>query len=237
MQMFPHVRKAGARSNDMVLDAIWMNCFWITKPFKRLYFEVWKIFPGPVLEPVLFGHGPKFVWNDRNKLSYFGQNVLKYRLMNTDTASFNATVRQTTEMSQRRKKQTRMQVFLGGTLVFRGVVGQLFDKGKVDLSVICEKTATKLPSHGTAIKKTLLRHGLSLANNACPAHRLVNTPTFIRFAIATVTSETRPVFKGRTFCAQYRLSCSSSCCFRHEGCWTAADFFLSITWWCRGEAR
>jgi len=34
------------------------------------------------------------------KLSHFGQNVSKYRLMNTVTASFNTTVRQMTEMSQ-----------------------------------------------------------------------------------------------------------------------------------------
>jgi len=37
---------------------------------------------------------------NEKKLSHFGQNVSKYRLMNTVTASFNTTVRQMTEMSQ-----------------------------------------------------------------------------------------------------------------------------------------
>jgi len=30
--------------------------------------------------PVFFGHRPKRFWNDRKKLSHFGQNVRKYRL-------------------------------------------------------------------------------------------------------------------------------------------------------------
>jgi len=52
-----------------------------------------------------FGHRPICFWNDRKKLSHFGQNVWKYRLINTVTASFNTTLRQMTEMSQRKKKQ------------------------------------------------------------------------------------------------------------------------------------
>ena len=50
-----------------------------------------------------FGRRPKLFWNDRKKLSHFGQNFWKYRVMNTVTASFNTTVRQMTEMSQRKK--------------------------------------------------------------------------------------------------------------------------------------
>jgi len=44
----------------------------------------------------------KLFWNDRNKLSQFGQKVWKYRLMNIFTASFNTIVRKMTEMSQQR---------------------------------------------------------------------------------------------------------------------------------------
>jgi len=40
------------------------------------------------IEPVFFGHRPQWFWNDRKKLSHFGQNVWKYRLMNTVTVSF-----------------------------------------------------------------------------------------------------------------------------------------------------
>jgi len=39
-------------------------------------------------------------------LSHFGQNVLKYTLMNTVTASFNTTVRQLTEISQQKMTET-----------------------------------------------------------------------------------------------------------------------------------
>jgi len=47
-----------------------------------------------------FGHRPKWFWNDRKKSSHFGQNVWKYGLKCTVTASFNTTVRQMTEMFQ-----------------------------------------------------------------------------------------------------------------------------------------
>jgi len=49
---------------------------------------------------VFFGHRLKCFWNDRKKSNHFGENVWKYRLMNTAVASFNTTVRQMTEMSQ-----------------------------------------------------------------------------------------------------------------------------------------
>jgi len=55
------------------------------------------------LEVVLFGHRPNRFWNDRKKLSHFGQDAWKYRLKNTFRASFNTTVRQMTEMFQWRK--------------------------------------------------------------------------------------------------------------------------------------
>ena len=55
------------------------------------------------LGPVFFGHRPKWFWNDWIKWSHFGQNVWKYRLMNTVTASFNKSVRQTSEMSSQKK--------------------------------------------------------------------------------------------------------------------------------------
>jgi len=47
-----------------------------------------------------FDHRPKRFWNDRKELSHFGQNVWRYRLMNTVMVSFNTTVRQMTEMFQ-----------------------------------------------------------------------------------------------------------------------------------------
>jgi len=49
---------------------------------------------------VFSGLRPKRFWNDRKKLCRFGQNVWKYWLKNTVAASFNTTVRQTTEMFQ-----------------------------------------------------------------------------------------------------------------------------------------
>ena len=49
---------------------------------------------------VFFGHRSKCFWNDRKKLSHFGQNVWKYKLMNIVAASFHTTVRQMTEMSR-----------------------------------------------------------------------------------------------------------------------------------------
>jgi len=50
-------------------------------------------------------HRLKCFWNDWKKLSHFSQNVWKYRLLNTVTASFNTNVRQMTEMYQRKRKQ------------------------------------------------------------------------------------------------------------------------------------
>ena len=41
--------------------------------------------PSPHL---FFVHGPKCFWNDRKKLSHFGQNVWKYRLTNTVNGEF-----------------------------------------------------------------------------------------------------------------------------------------------------
>jgi len=48
----------------------------------------------------LFGHRPKCFSNDRKKLCHFGQNVWKYRIMDTVAANFNTTVRQMIEMFQ-----------------------------------------------------------------------------------------------------------------------------------------
>jgi len=51
------------------------------------------------------GHRPEFFLTGRKKLSQFGHNVWKGRLVNnTVTASFNAIMRKLTEMSQRKKK-------------------------------------------------------------------------------------------------------------------------------------
>ena len=44
--------------------------------------------------------------NDRKKLSQFGYNVPKYRLVNTVTASFITVVGKMTQISQRKKKQS-----------------------------------------------------------------------------------------------------------------------------------
>jgi len=44
-----------------------------------------------------------FFSNDRHKLSQFGHNVRKYRLVDTVTASFNTISGQMTEMPQRKK--------------------------------------------------------------------------------------------------------------------------------------
>jgi len=77
--------------------------------------------PCSVQSWLFFGHRPKRFWIVRKKLSHFGQNVEKYRPMNTVTATFNTTVRQMTElfhwpkclskkmteMSQRKKKQVQ----------------------------------------------------------------------------------------------------------------------------------
>jgi len=53
-----------------------------------------------------FGHRSNFFLNDQKKLSHFGQNVWKYMLMIIFTVSFNTTVRQMTEMSQWKKKNS-----------------------------------------------------------------------------------------------------------------------------------
>jgi len=48
---------------------------------------------------------PIFFWKDRKKLSQFGQNVRKGRLVNTVSANFNTIIRQVAEMSQRKEKR------------------------------------------------------------------------------------------------------------------------------------
>ena len=45
-----------------------------------------------------FSHRQKRFWNDRKKLSHFGQNVWKYRLKNTFRVSFKTTILQMTEI-------------------------------------------------------------------------------------------------------------------------------------------
>lgn len=54
---------------------------------------------------LFFGHWPKCLWNDRIKLSPFGQNVWKCRLKNTVTTSFDTTLRQMTKTSQRKRNR------------------------------------------------------------------------------------------------------------------------------------
>jgi len=49
-------------------------------------------------QPVFFGNRSNCFWNNWKKFSNFNQNVQKYRLMNTVTASFTTTVRQMTDM-------------------------------------------------------------------------------------------------------------------------------------------
>ena len=49
----------------------------------------------PMHELIFFGHRPNVFLNDGKKVSLFGQNLRKYRLVNTVTASFN-TMRQMT---------------------------------------------------------------------------------------------------------------------------------------------
>jgi len=72
-----------------------------------------------------FGHFSVIDWNVsemiKKKLSHFGQNVWKYSLKNTAMVSFNATMRQMTEMFQWPKwpkcfseKKCRLQVCPGG---------------------------------------------------------------------------------------------------------------------------
>jgi len=81
-----------------------VSCQPVTTPLHNLYHSAtqsqascrgrhcWKLF--------FFGHRPKCFWNDQKQLSHFGQNVWKYRLKNTATASVTATVRQMTEIFQ-----------------------------------------------------------------------------------------------------------------------------------------
>jgi len=54
-------------------------------------------------QTVFFTQRPNFLKNDRKKLSQFGHNVRKGRLVNTVTASFNTIMGQMTEMFQRNK--------------------------------------------------------------------------------------------------------------------------------------
>jgi len=46
-------------------------------------------------------------WNDRKKLSHFGRNVWKYRLMNTATASLNATETNDRNVSTKKNSHKR----------------------------------------------------------------------------------------------------------------------------------
>ena len=55
------------------------------------YFKKFK--SRPVSMEQIWFYWPKCFWNDRTKLSHFGQNVWRGRLLNTVTASFNITVR------------------------------------------------------------------------------------------------------------------------------------------------
>ena len=57
-------------------------------------------FGSNALDLVFYSHRPKCLWNDQKKLSHLGQNIWKYKLMHNVTASFDATVRHMTEMSQ-----------------------------------------------------------------------------------------------------------------------------------------
>jgi len=52
---------------------------------------------------VFFSVTDRIFFKRPKKLSHFGHDVRKHRLENTVTASFNTSVRQTTEMSQRKK--------------------------------------------------------------------------------------------------------------------------------------
>jgi len=53
---------------------------------------------------LISGHRSKFFWNDWQKLSQFGHNVWKGRLVNTDMACINTVVGKMTKMSQRKTK-------------------------------------------------------------------------------------------------------------------------------------
>ena len=77
------------------------------------------------LGPVFFGHRPKWFWNDWIKWSHFGQNVWKYRLMNTVTASFNKSVRQTSEMSSQKKTQSLGQLLKTPAVIYVQAVERL----------------------------------------------------------------------------------------------------------------
>jgi len=52
------------------------------------------------LQTCFFSATDRIFFNGRKKLSHFGQNVRKYRLINTVTASINTTVRHVTEIFQ-----------------------------------------------------------------------------------------------------------------------------------------
>ena len=68
-----------------------IDCSW------KLLFKLWQVFAARYFS----GHWPNF-FKDRKKVSGFGHNVSKYRAMHTVMASFNTTVGQMTEMSQRK---------------------------------------------------------------------------------------------------------------------------------------
>ena len=87
-----------------------------------------------VLADSFFGHGPKWFWNDRKKFSHFRQNVWKYRLINTVTVSFNKTVRQMTEMFQRKTKTVC------------GTLSRLLCKATWSRPCFCKWPSSKCPS-------------------------------------------------------------------------------------------
>ena len=64
---------------------------------------------------LFFGHRPIFFWNDRNKLSQFGYDVRKDRLVNTVVASFDTLTGEMTEMSQGKKQVDRFIKCMGGS--------------------------------------------------------------------------------------------------------------------------
>ena len=80
------------KTTESMLRGRWVRCGWM--------------FHRQILSNLLFfGRRPKWFWNDQKKLSQYGRNVWKYRLMDTVMASFNITVRQMSEMFQRKTEQ------------------------------------------------------------------------------------------------------------------------------------
>jgi len=75
-----------------------------TPPMNRvIVWDRWKCLRGQFKPSFIFGHRPKLFLNDRKKLSQFGQNVRRYRLVNIVAASFNTLTRQMTQMSAKKK--------------------------------------------------------------------------------------------------------------------------------------